>query len=270
MKPSQEDVLLPVSTSSQHKRSTKFNRLLSVVSLISLAGTLTLVQRYSNGNVASFRPFSSKPDLLSPADQWKDDIWPLREHTPWDISTDYPFPRLLEYDVTEGTWLRLDVHPKSGDIVFDILGDIYCLPGDAYSKGKLDSDTITKAKPVLLGIPHDSDPHFSPEGDRLVFRSDAGLGVENIWITEWKGCANMDVRSENPSPELVAALKNKNAEEEELAQTLFETEERKVRRLTREGRLNGMSIILRTLRLDINVNLILSIPGDQRNIPLGL
>ena len=59
-------------------------------------------------------------------------------------------------------------------------------------------------------------------------------------------------------------------EEEELAQTLFETEERKVRRLTREGRLNGMSIILRTLRVDINVNLILSIPGDQRNIPLGL
>ena len=80
----------------------------------------------------------------------------------------------------------------------------------------------------------------------------------------------MDVRSENPSPELVAALKNKNTEEEELAQTLFETEERKVRRLTREGRLNGMSIILCTLRLDINVNLILSIPGDQRNIPLGL
>ena len=80
----------------------------------------------------------------------------------------------------------------------------------------------------------------------------------------------MDVRSENPSPELVAALKNKNAEEEELAQTLFETEERKIRRLTREGRLNGMSTTLRTLGLDINVNLILSIPGDQRNIPLGL
>lgn len=251
MKPIQDDVLIPVSTSPKPRRSTRFNRLLNVVSLISLAGTLTLVQRHINGydSDASPKPFPSATNFINPADQWQDNIWPLREQTPWDISTDYPFPRLLEYDVTEGTWLRLDVHPKSGDIVFDILGDIYCLPGDAYSEGNLDSEATTKAKPILLGVPHDSDPHFSPDGDRLVFRSDAGLGVENIWITEWKGCASMDVRSESPPAELLAALKDKNTEEEELARTLTENEERKIRRLTREGRLNGMYTIL----LDLTV-----------------
>lgn len=177
--------------------------------------------------------------LADPASQWKDDVWPIRQQTPWDISTDYPFPRLLEYDVTEGTWLRLDVHPKTGEIVFDMLGDLYCLPADAYSDAQLASGDLSKAHPILLGIPHDSDPHFSPEGDRIVFRSDAELGVENIWVTEWKGCETMNVRSHRASSELHQALAVKDLEEELLASGVKETTERKQRRLIREGRLGG-------------------------------
>lgn len=52
---------------------------------------------------------------------WKDDIWPIRPQQPWDISTDFPHPRKLKYDVEEGTWLRLDVSSE-GEIVFDMLG----------------------------------------------------------------------------------------------------------------------------------------------------
>lgn len=54
----------------------------------------------------------SVPQFLhaDPAEEWKDDIWPMRQPAPWDISTDYPHPRVLEYDVEEGTWMRLDVH----------------------------------------------------------------------------------------------------------------------------------------------------------------
>ena len=174
-----------------------------------------------------------------PSSQWKDDVWPIREQTPWDISTDYPFPRKLEYDVTEGTWLRLDVHPKTGEIVFDMLGDLYCLPADAYSSSHLASSSASHARPILLGVPHDSDPHFSPEGDRLVFRSDAGLGVENIWVMEWNGCDNMNVRSEGGAPDLLDALKTMDEEDELLANGTKETEERKQRRLTREGRIGG-------------------------------
>lgn len=177
---------------------------------------------------------SRRTELL--VQEWKDDIWPLRPQTPWDISTDYPFPRKLEYDVDEGTWLRLDVNTKSGDIVFDMLGDIYCLPASAYLSNAVDP---TKARPVLLGVPHDSDPHFSPDGTKLVFRSDAELGYENIWVTEWKGCDAMDVRSEDASEELVMALLTKDEEEDMLANGVRETEERRQRRLTREGRATG-------------------------------
>jgi hypothetical protein len=131
---------------------------------------------------------SSKRALTDPASEWRDDEYPLHQQTPWDISTDFNHPRKLEYDVTEGTWLRLDVHPKSGDIVFDMIGDIYCLPGREVD-GKAAHEV--EARVVTSGVPHDSDPHFSPEGDRLVFRSDAEHGVENIWVMEWKGCEEM-------------------------------------------------------------------------------
>ncbi|KAJ7581528.1 hypothetical protein C8J56DRAFT_267327 [Mycena floridula] len=123
--------------------------------------------------------------------EWEDDIWPYWNQTPWDISNTslFSYPRLLRYEVQEGTWLRLDVHPVTGDIVFDMVGDIYCLPAS-----EIHSTSPVKARPVLLGIPHDSEPRFSPQGDRLVYRSDAGIGVENIWITPWKGCEEMNLR----------------------------------------------------------------------------
>ena len=97
----------------------------------------------------------------------------------------------------------------------------------------------TKANPVLLGVPHDSDPHFSPAGDKLVFRSDAGLGVENIWFVEWKGCAKMNVRPEHADGALLDALETQHHEEELLARGVKETEERRERRLLREGRHKG-------------------------------
>ncbi|KAI0329892.1 hypothetical protein GY45DRAFT_1324512 [Cubamyces sp. BRFM 1775] len=200
-------------------------------------------------NLAQDNVTPSQATLTDPSETWRDDIWPLREQTPWDISTDFPFPRLLEYDVTEGTWLRLDVHPKSGEIVFDMLGDIYCLPASAYASSRLESEAFSRAIPVLLGVPHDSDPHFSPEGDRIVFRSDAELGVENIWVKEWKGCSNMDVRPTHTSnQDLISALRLKHEEEELLASGTKETVERKQRRLLREGRLDVKRVTNETYR----------------------
>jgi hypothetical protein len=174
--------------------------------------------------------------VRDPAEDWQVNIWPLRPPTPWDISTDYLYPRKLEYDVEEGTWLRLDVHPTSGDIVFDMVGDLWCLPGEQALRT---SDATVKARPVLLGIPHDSDPHFSPNGDRLVFRSDAELGVENIWVMEWKGCYEMDLRSTIPRKELLVALNEQETEQRQLSQGLKENSQRKTNRLLREGRFNG-------------------------------
>ncbi|TFK34840.1 hypothetical protein BDQ12DRAFT_688936 [Crucibulum laeve] len=179
-----------------------------------------------------------------PASEWNDNVWPLRSQTAWDISTDFPYPRTLEYDVEEGTWLRLDVHPKSGDVVFDMVGDLYCLPGsNAYKQEK------TIARPILVGIPHDSDPRFSPEGDRLVFRSDAELGVENIWVTEWKGCKEMDLTHANgKNAAFQAALESKQQHDGLLAQGVKETREKKFLRLSREGRLGAQRVTNETYR----------------------
>lgn len=229
---------LPVSTTPSRRKSPVSTRLFQLILVAATLGFvyLQLLPTLRNGKRLVLTPAPTKPLVFDPADEWKDDIWPIRPPTPWDISTDFPFPRTLEYDVQEGTWLRLDVHPKSGDIVFDMAGDIYCLPAKAYM-GSLSA--ATKAHPILLGVPHDSDPHFSPEGDRIVFRSDAELGVENIWIKEWKGCEEMDLRPLTPRGELQQGLKFRTHDDELLAGGIKETAQRKRRRLVREGRFGG-------------------------------
>ncbi|CAA7266376.1 unnamed protein product [Cyclocybe aegerita] len=211
--------LPPPTTLRKAKPRLTLRQLLSYLVLLSAAATLSITL------------------LADPADEWQDNIWPLRPPTPWDISTDYAYPRKLEYDVQEGTWLRLDVHPTSGDIVFDMVGDLYCLPRSRVSAGSL-----VKAHPILLGVPYDSDPHFSPTGDRIVFRSDAELGVENIWVLEWKGCEEMDVRSNNP------ALREQVLEEQLLAEGVPETAQRKYNRLVREGRFGAQRVTNETYR----------------------
>ncbi|KAI6117523.1 hypothetical protein EDD16DRAFT_1481316 [Pisolithus croceorrhizus] len=182
------------------------------------------------------------PEYDDPASEFKDDVFPLRQHDPWDISTDFPYPRTLKYDVEEGTWLRLDVHPVSGDIVFDMAGDLYCLPASSYTYENVALGITAQAIPILTGVPHDSDPRFSPEGDRLAFRSDAGLGVDNIWVMPWSagGCTEMDVYSPSvASPDVIAL---KEYEDNLLAQGVKETEDRRLRRLSREGRLSARQV----------------------------
>lgn len=264
--PKDGPVLLPVYAKPVGARNQTRFRYLACLALISVAVTLPTIlpTPWSLVRNTVVRPLTVAQD---PASQWKDDIWPIREQTPWDISTDYPYPRTLKYDVTEGTWLRLDVHPTSGDIIFDMVGDIYCLPAHEALRTHVEGERV-KARPVLLGVPWDSDPHFSPEGDRFVFRSDAGLGVENIWVAEWKGCEAMDVRAVDSKNEgLRAALQVKEQEEDLLKEGVVETEGRKYRRLIREGRAGGKErSSLSTLWTEYH----LSPPGDQRNLQMGL
>ncbi|KAF5330696.1 hypothetical protein D9619_006044 [Psilocybe cf. subviscida] len=221
------------------RRSMRLRPLLSYVALLS-AVTLYIVPpplwsilRDSLG----VTKVESEHAERDPAVEWKDNVWPIRQQTPWDISTDFQYLRKLEYDVHEGTWLRLDVHPTSGDIVFDMVGDIYCLPGAEALHASEDA-TPVNARPVLQGVPHDADPRFSPEGNRLLFRSDAELGVDNIWIMEWKGCEAMDLKR----PALHSVLDKKDAEEDLLAKGVREDARRKHNRLLREGRLGALRV----------------------------
>jgi hypothetical protein len=264
---------LPYTTITRSQttfRSTTFVRVFKYLIICSIALALSVFFPTPWSPLRA-RTFFTKVPLQTTttdsASQWKDDIWPLRPQTPWDISTDFQYPRRLEYDVSEGTWLRLDVHPKSGDIVFDMVGDLYCLSAKDVAK-QTSTTGVARARPILLGVPFDSDPHFSPFGDRLVFRSDAELGIENIWVMEWKGCESMDIRSQDNEDEMLSkALALKQSEEDMLAAGIKETPGRKHRRLLREGRLGG--ILSPKFSVFDSSCYVISSPRYQRDLPLG-
>lgn len=79
-------------------------------------------------------------------------------------------PANATIDVTEGTWMSLDVSPDGETIVFDLLGDIYRIP---FAGGKAES--------LLGGHAWEIQPRFSPDGSSIAFTSDRA-GGDNIWI----------------------------------------------------------------------------------------
>lgn len=81
----------------------------------------------------------------------------------------------VQLDVTEGTWMSLDVSPKGDEIVFDLLGDIYVLP---MAGGE--------ARPLTQGVAWDMQPRYSPDGRFIAFTSDRG-GGDNIWLMRRDG-----------------------------------------------------------------------------------
>ncbi len=81
----------------------------------------------------------------------------------------------IDYDVTEGTWMSLDISPDGKTIVFDLVGDVYTMP---ISGGT--------AKVILAGAAYEHQPRFSPDGRRIAFSSDRD-GLTNIWTARIDG-----------------------------------------------------------------------------------
>jgi len=73
-------------------------------------------------------------------------------------------------DVTEGTWMNVDVSPDGSTLAFDLLGDLYTLP---IAGGE--------AKALTSGLAWDMQPRFSPDGKWIAFTSDRG-GGDNLWV----------------------------------------------------------------------------------------
>jgi imidazolonepropionase-like amidohydrolase/Tol biopolymer transport system component len=93
----------------------------------------------------------------------------------WDVANP-PLPRReVRIDVSEGTWMNLDVSPDGRTIAFDLLGDIYTLPIGG-----------GRATRISEGLPFESQPRFSPDGRRIAFTSDRG-GGDNIWVMDADG-----------------------------------------------------------------------------------
>ena len=85
--------------------------------------------------------------------------------------------RPVSFAVREGTWMSLDAAPDGRSIAFELLGDVYTLP---MSGGQ--------AVPLLTGSAWQSQPRFSPDGQRLAYVSD-GSGSDNVWIANADGSA---------------------------------------------------------------------------------
>jgi len=83
--------------------------------------------------------------------------------------------RTVAFDVSEATWLSLDVSPDGQTIAFELLGDLYTLP--------IGGGTATR---ITSGPSFDSQPRYSPDGKRLVFLSDRS-GSEQVWTCDADG-----------------------------------------------------------------------------------
>lgn len=83
--------------------------------------------------------------------------------------------RTVPIDVSEGSWMDIDVSPDGRSIAFSLLGDIYTMP--------IAGGTATR---LTQGLAWDVQPRFSPDGRRIAYTSDRG-GGDNIWLMQANG-----------------------------------------------------------------------------------
>ena len=83
--------------------------------------------------------------------------------------------REIAFQTDAVTWLSLDVSPDGSTIVMEAVGDLYVLPIEGGAAHRITS-----------GMAFDSQPKFSPGGERIVFVSDRD-GSEDLWIANADG-----------------------------------------------------------------------------------
>ncbi len=108
-----------------------------------------------------------------------------RDANAWDVNAPPgQRTRAVRINVSEGTWMNLDVSPDGRTIAFDLLGDIYVMP-------------IAGGRPTRItsGLAFDQQPRFSPDGRQLAFTSDRG-GGDNIWVMNGDGSGARAITSE--------------------------------------------------------------------------
>jgi len=103
----------------------------------------------------------------------------------WDVQAPPGPASDVTIDVTEGTWMALDVSPDGREIVFDLLGDIYVMPIEG-----------GQARAIASGVAWDMQPKFSPDGTRIAFTSDRA-GGDNLWIMNRDGSDPTQVSDES-------------------------------------------------------------------------
>ncbi|HEY9422609.1 MAG TPA: amidohydrolase family protein, partial [Thermoanaerobaculia bacterium] len=103
----------------------------------------------------------------------------------WDVNNPPGPSTEVAIDVTEGTWMNLDVSPDGKEIAFDLLGDIYVVPIGG-----------GEAKALTHDVAWQMQPRYSPDGKQIAFTSDQG-GGDNIWIMNRDGSNSKAVTKES-------------------------------------------------------------------------
>jgi imidazolonepropionase-like amidohydrolase/Tol biopolymer transport system component len=103
----------------------------------------------------------------------------------WDVNNPPYAHDTTTFNVSEGTWMNLDVSPDGQTIAFDLLGDIYTLPING-----------GKATAIRTGLAWEVQPRFSPDGKLILFTSDAG-GGDNIWTMKTDGTNAKQITKED-------------------------------------------------------------------------
>ncbi len=98
-----------------------------------------------------------------------------KDQKKWDVAAPPMKTRAVPINVSEGTWMNLDVSPDGRTIAFDLLGDIYTIPIGG-----------GRARRISAGLPYETQPRFSPDGRQIAFTSDRA-GGENIWLMNVDG-----------------------------------------------------------------------------------
>jgi Tol biopolymer transport system component len=80
--------------------------------------------------------------------------------------------RSVHLQVSEGTWMSLDVHPAGEKFVFEFMGNLFEL-----------SINGGEARQLTGGMAFDTQPSYSPDGAKVVFISDRS-GGDNVWILD--------------------------------------------------------------------------------------
>ncbi|MGV3577881.1 amidohydrolase family protein [Brevundimonas sp.] len=107
------------------------------------------------------------------------------EEPKWNVQNPPGPAHEAAIDVTEGTWMALDVSPDGREIVFDLLGDIYVMPIEG-----------GQARVIASGVAWDMQPKYSPDGTRIAFTSDRD-GGDNIWVMNRDGSNPTQVSDES-------------------------------------------------------------------------
>lgn len=118
--------------------------------------------------------------------QGKEKGIPAKEEKKWSVTHPEGVAyKEVNFTVTEGTWMSLDVSPDGKEIVFDLLGDIYLMP---ISGGE--------ARSIASGLAFEVQPRFSPDGNYISFTSDRS-GGDNIWYMKRDGSEAKPVTKES-------------------------------------------------------------------------